>query len=66
MINKVLMIVILCIALYVHNLGMFFGMIVAYIFGMMSMVDGAMKYLKKSEEVLTKVEGIIAKEKNNG
>lgn len=49
-----------------HNLGMFFGMIVAYIVGSMSMIDTAVRYLTDANEMMNKIKKLIEEEKKNG
>lgn len=66
MVNKLLIIALLCIALYIHNLPMFFGMIAAYVMGMISVVDRAKRIVHVAEEIMKKVEEVIEKDKTNG
>ena len=69
MINKILIVVLLGIALYFHNLGMFFGMIAAYIAGSMAMVDHATKKLREALDIMEGVKDLIKAiddKKNNG
>lgn len=42
-----------------HNLGMFFGMIVAYIVGSMAMVDHATGKLREALDIMNDVKDII-------
>ena len=55
MIQKLLILILLGVALYVHNLPMFFGMILAYIVGADSMIRQAMKMNNQINELLDKV-----------
>lgn len=59
MLNKLLMLILLGVALYAHNLIAFFGMIIAYIFGVIDARRDALKFLQSTKKMLKDLKEIL-------